>query len=69
MAQHSDGRPDDLTLGILRSLAEGRTTAEAAVACSVSEATVWRRLQTLRHDWGVERNIQVVVRAVRQGLI
>jgi DNA-binding NarL/FixJ family response regulator len=62
-------RPDALTLEILRHLADGRTTADAARGCNVSEATVWRRLQALRDAWGVERNIQLVVHAVRRGLI
>lgn len=61
--------PDRVTLAILRSLAEGRTTAEAAASCNVSKATAWRRLEALRREWGVDQNIQLVVRAVRSGLI
>jgi DNA-binding NarL/FixJ family response regulator len=61
--------PDRVTLGILRSLADGRTTGEAAATCNVSKATAWRRLEALRREWGVEQNIQLVVRAVREGLI
>ena len=60
---------DELVLQILRTLADGGTTAEAAAAANVSEATVWRRLQAVRQEWGVDHNIQVIVRAVRRGLI
>ena len=60
---------DELVLQILRALADGGTTAEAAAAANVSEATVWRRLQALRHAWGVVNNTQVIVHAVRRGLI
>lgn len=61
--------PDRLTVAILRSLAAGRTTAEAAALCNVSKATAWRRLEALRREWDVDQNIQLVVRAVREGLI
>ena len=60
---------DEPVLQILRTLAEGGTTAEAAAASNLSEATVWRRLQALRQAWGVGHNIQVIVHAVRRGLI
>ena len=62
-------RPDELTLRILAELAAGATGAEAAAACNVSESTLARRLQTLRQQWGLENNMQVVVRAVRIGLV
>jgi response regulator of citrate/malate metabolism len=61
--------PDALVLALMRELAQGRTTAEAAMACNVSKATAWRRLEVLRVEWGVEHNIQLIVCAVRQGLI
>lgn len=61
--------PDPLVLALMRQLADGRTTAEAAATCNVSKATAWRRLEALRHDWGVEHNIQLIVSAVRRGLI
>ena len=60
---------DESVLEILRTLADGGTTAEAAAASNLSEATVWRRLQALRQAWGVGHNIQVIVHAVRRGLI
>jgi response regulator of citrate/malate metabolism len=63
------GGEDRLTLALVRELAEGRTTAEAAATCNVSKATAWRRLEALRKDWGVEHNIQLIVSAVRRGLI
>ncbi|WP_182525361.1 helix-turn-helix domain-containing protein [Nocardioides dongkuii] len=62
-------RPDELTLRILARLADGATAAEAAVACNVSESTLNRRLLSLRRAWGLENNTQVLVRAVRVGLV
>lgn len=64
-----DGVPDPSVLALMRELADGRTTAEAAAVCNMSKATAWRRLEALRHDWGVEHNIQLIVSAVRRGLI
>ena len=61
--------PDPVTLAILRELASGRTTAEAAASCNVSRATAWRRLEDLRRQWEVEHNIQLIVAAVRHGLL
>jgi hypothetical protein len=69
----ADGLPprvaDPVVLGLLRELARGRTTAQAAASCSVSRATAWRRLEALRRAWGVEHNIELIVTAVRRGLI
>jgi DNA-binding NarL/FixJ family response regulator len=62
-------RPDALTLRILVVLATGATGAEAAAACNVSESTLARRLQALRREWELDNNMQVVVRAVRIGLV
>ncbi|HTW16770.1 MAG TPA: hypothetical protein VMF51_16680 [Nocardioides sp.] len=62
-------RPDDLTLTLLAHIASGATTAEAAAACNVSESTLDRRLRALRRDWGVDTTIELVVRAVRKGLV
>lgn len=69
MGDRECGGEDPLTLALVRELAEGRTTAEAAATCNVSKATAWRRLEALRRDWGVEHNIQLIVSAVRRGLI
>ncbi|HTW14791.1 MAG TPA: hypothetical protein VMF51_06655 [Nocardioides sp.] len=69
MGDRERGGEDRLTLALVRELAEGRTTAEAAATCNVSKATAWRRLEALRKDWGVEHNIQLIVSAVRRGLI
>jgi hypothetical protein len=63
------GDPDPVALALMRELARGRTTAEAAASCNVSTATAWRRLEAQRRDWGVEHNIQLIVSAVRRGLI
>lgn len=69
MSDRERGGEDRLALALVRELAEGRTTAQAAATCNVSKATAWRRLEALRRDWGVEHNIQLIVSAVRRGLI
>lgn len=62
-------RPDDLTLRLLAQIADGATSAQAAAACNVSESTLTRRMQALRQEWDLANTMQVVVRAVRLGLI
>lgn len=62
-------RPDELTLRILAALANGVTAPEAAAACNVSESTLARRLRRQRRAWGLQNNVQVLVEAVRRGLI
>lgn len=62
-------RPDDLTLTLLAHIASGATAAEAAAACNISESTLDRRLRALRRAWGVGTTIELVVRAVRKGLV
>lgn len=69
MSDSEKGEADPLALALMRELADGRTTAEAAATCNVSKATAWRRLEALRRHWGVEHNIQLIVSAVRRGLI
>lgn len=59
---------DRTTRCILRALAAGSTTAEAAVLCNVSESTLRRKLAVLREEWQVETTIHLVVLAVRRGL-
>lgn len=61
--------PDSVTVHILRALATGATTAEAAVLCNVSESTLRRKLATLRDAWDVGTTTQLVVLAVRRGLV
>lgn len=60
---------DDLTLRIIAMLASGSTATEIERTCHVSRATIWRRIDVLRREWGVETTAQVVVRAVHAGLI
>lgn len=60
---------DDLTLMILAALAAGRTPREAAADCNVSEATLERRLLSARRSWDLENTTELVVAAVRRGLI
>lgn len=62
-------RPDELTLRILARIADGATTSETAAACNISESTLNRRLLALRRQWELENNVQVLVRAVRIGLV
>jgi DNA-binding NarL/FixJ family response regulator len=60
---------DPVTIALLRELARGRTISQAAATCNVSTATAWRRFDALRQDWGVDHTIQLVVQAVRRGLV
>ena len=62
-------RPDDVDLAILRLLSEGCTTDLIARRAGFSERTVRRRLRALADDLGVDSSIEVVVHAVRAGLI
>ncbi|MEI5675293.1 MULTISPECIES: hypothetical protein [unclassified Nocardioides] len=62
-------RPDSTTLQILRALAGGATIAEAALRCHVADSTLRRKLANLRVEWSVETNMQLVVLAIRRGLI
>ena len=59
--------PDDLRL--LALLADGTTIDGAARKVGVSDRTVRRRLRVLADELGVETTIEVVVRAVRSGVI
>lgn len=60
---------DHLTLQILSAMARGMNTTDAATACNVSLSTLRRRLDDARRAWGLEHNIELVVHAVRSGLI
>ncbi len=62
-------RPSDLDLEILRLLSQGMTTDAIARRVGVSERTVRRRLRAVADEIGVESSIEVVVHAVRTGLI
>lgn len=61
--------PDRTTLNIVAALAKGKSVAEAATCCNVSESTLRRKLARLREQWSVQSTIQVIVLAVRRGLI
>jgi DNA-binding NarL/FixJ family response regulator len=61
--------PDATTIDIIRSLARGQTRYASAQSLRMSESTVRRKLAQARHGWGVETNTEVVVTAVRVGLI
>jgi len=61
--------PDRTTLSILKALSSGKTTAEAAACCNVSESTLRRKIARLRQEWHVDSTIQTIVIAVREGLV
>lgn len=69
LASDDEFVPDVETLEILAALAEGKNKVEAAAACHVSGRTMRRKLADLRFLWGVDSNVEAVVRAVRRGLI
>ena len=62
-------RPEQLDIEILRLLSRGHTTDAIARRVGVSERTVRRRLRSLADEIGVDSSIEVVVHAVRTGLI
>ena len=68
-AEEAPWRPSDLDVEILRLLARGQTTDAIARRVGVSERTVRRRLRTVADEIGVDSSIEVVVHAVRAGLI
>lgn len=61
--------PDRTTLNIIRAMARGESRLEVAASARVSEATARRKLAHARRAWDVETNTEVVVTAVRVGLI
>lgn len=60
---------DRTDLAILTLLAAGSTVDVVARTVGLSERTVRRRLRLIADDLGVETTIEVVVKAVRAGLI
>lgn len=56
-------------VAILVLLADGHTVHTVARRVGMSERTVRRRLRLMADDLGVETTIEVVVHAVRTGLI
>lgn len=62
-------RPGRLDVEILRLLSQGHTTDVIGRRVGVSERTVRRRLRALADEIGVDSSIEVVVHAVRAGLI
>ncbi|WP_141014661.1 helix-turn-helix domain-containing protein [Nocardioides sambongensis] len=61
--------PADEDLAILRLLAEGFTTDVIAARVGLSERTVRRRLRQCADELGLDSSIEVVVHAVRRGVI
>jgi DNA-binding NarL/FixJ family response regulator len=60
---------DRTDLVILGHLADGKTVEHVARRLDVSERTVRRRLRVIADHLGVDSTIEVVVHAVRRGLI
>ncbi len=60
---------DDEELAIVRLLAEGLVLDVIARRLSLSERTLRRRLRALCDRVGVDSPVQVLVLAVRQGLL
>ncbi|RYB93702.1 hypothetical protein EUA93_04615 [Nocardioides oleivorans] len=61
--------PDKTTLQIMSALSRGARPSDAAAASNVSSSTMRRKLAEAREEWELETNVQVVVTAVRRGLI
>ncbi len=61
--------PDRLTIDVLRGVARGRSNAEVASDCHVSERTLNRKLAEVRGLWGVDTTIEAVVVAARFDLL
>jgi len=61
--------PDGITVNIIRAIARGESRLDVAASARVSESTARRKLAHARRAWGVETNTEVVVTAVRVGLI
>ncbi|MDQ6522621.1 LuxR C-terminal-related transcriptional regulator [Nocardioides sp. LHD-245] len=61
--------PTRLDLEILSLLARGLTIDAIGRRIGVSDRTVRRRLRTVADELGVDSSIEVVVHAVRTGLI
>jgi DNA-binding NarL/FixJ family response regulator len=60
---------ESVDVAILVLLAGGHTVHTVARRVGMSERTVRRRLRLMADDLGVETTIEVVVHAVRTGLI
>ena len=67
VAHGSDLTESDLK--ILRLLVQGRTTVTIARQLDLSERTVRRHVRTMGEKLGVGSTIEVVVAAVRHGLV
>jgi DNA-binding NarL/FixJ family response regulator len=64
------GEPlDTEVLRILELLAEGASAAEVTRTCAISRSTMWRRVHEVAAAWGLGTPTEVVVAAVRRGLI
>lgn len=61
--------PEPVDVDILRLTAAGLTTEVVGRRLGLSERTVRRRLRAVADDIGVDTSIEVVVHAVRTGVI
>jgi len=67
--RHDRFTPDQTTVDIIAALAGGHSCPAAAESLHISESTVRRKLARARAGWDVNTNTEVVVIAVRAGLI
>lgn len=56
-------------LEVLRLVAAGKTTREAAAALGISPSAAWLHCFTARHRWGIGSNEELIEAARRDGLI
>jgi DNA-binding NarL/FixJ family response regulator len=61
--------PDASDRAVLDLIARGVTVQAAARRLEVSERTVRRRLRAMAEEIGVDTTIEVVVHAVRRGML
>jgi DNA-binding NarL/FixJ family response regulator len=61
--------PGDQQVSLLAMMSRNATRSEMALAMGCSTTTIDRRLEALRSAHGADTNIQLVVRAVREGWI
>lgn len=62
-------RPEAEDVEILGLLAQGLTAEGAARRVGLSDRTVRRRLRAMADDLGVDTTIEIVVHAVRAGVL
>jgi DNA-binding NarL/FixJ family response regulator len=64
-----DERLSDRELRVVTALAEGKSNAEIAASLFLAEATVKTHLSRVMTKWGVRDRVQLLLRAVRAGIV